>query len=285
MNNIKIKIAQNAGFCFGVRRAVGLVEDVLKNAKEEVYCWGDLIHNPVMIENLKEKGLKIIDDLKDFKNDSIFIIRSHGITLEDLNLIKKRTSEIINTTCPFVKKAQNWAEKFKKQGFQVLIIGDKNHIEVKGLNSRAENQALIVNSWEDLMRIKNKLSGKIRVICQTTQKNSKLEEIVKGLKKLKADFKVENTICLDATQKQQEVMEIEQETDLLVVIGGLHSSNTTKLVEIGRAKKIETHHIERAGDISQKWFSKDTNVFLTAGASTHPNEIIKAKKIIENFGF
>ncbi len=285
MNNIKIKIAENAGFCFGVKRAIGLVEDALKNSKEQVYCWGDLIHNPVMIKNLEKKSLKIIDNLKDFKENSVFIVRSHGITLEDLNLIKTKTNNIIDTTCPFVKKAQNCAENFKKQGLQVIIVGDKNHVEVKSINSRTGNQAFIVNNPKDLDKIKNKLSRKSGIVCQTTQKNSKLEEIIASLKKLKVDFEVQNTICLDATKKQKTVSELGNEIDLIIVIGGFHSSNTTKLAEIGKSKKIKTFHIEKAKDISKKWFSDSVKVFLTAGASTHPNEIIKAKKIIKSLTF
>ena len=285
MNNIKIKVAENAGFCFGVERAIRLVENALENNKTQVYCWGDLIHNPAMIKNLEQKGLKIINNLKNFKENSVFIVRSHGITLEDLNLIKEKTCNIIDTTCPFVKKAQDCAENFEKQEFQVIVVGDKDHVEVKSINSRTKNQAFIVNNLKDLDKIKNKLFTKVGVVCQTTQKNSKLEKIIAGLKKIKVDFEIQNTICSDATKKQKAVSELGNGIDLIIVIGGLHSSNTTKLAEIGRSKKIKTFHIERAEDISQGWFFNNAKVFLTAGASTHPNEIIEAEKIIKNFDF
>jgi len=285
MNKLKIKVAPNAGFCFGVKRAIDLVEKILENSQGPVFCWGELIHNPIMMNRLKKKGLKVIDDLKDFKINSIFVIRSHGITLEDLNLIKNKTNQIVDTTCPFVKKAQNWAKKFNEQGLKVVIIGDKNHIEVKGINSRADNQAFIIDSALELENIKEKLSEKVGIVCQTTQKSSKLMKIIQKLKELKIDFELQDTICLDSTQKQKEVKEICDEPDLLIVIGGLNSSNTTKLAEIGKSKKIKTYHIEKAEDILQKWFLKEDTVFLTAGASTPPDEVIKAKKIMENFDF
>ena len=143
----------------------------------------------------------------------------------------------------------------------------------------------MANNLAELKKIKDKLTGKIGVICQTTQKSSKLREIVEGLKELGLELEIKNTICLNTIEKQQEVSEISAETDLLIVIGGLHSSNTTKLAEMGRAKKIKTYHVENADDILQEWFSDGMNVFLTAGASTPSDEITKAKEIIEKFNF
>lgn len=285
MNNIKIKVAKEAGFCFGVERAVSLMEKTLEKNQEPVYCWGDLIHNPSVMKQLEGKGLRIIKDLRDFQENSVFVVKSHGIALADLDFVKKKTTKIVNTTCPFVIKAQHCAKEFKKRGLKVVIIGDREHVEVKGIKSRANDNAFVVSSLAELEEIKNKLTGKIGVICQTTQKKSKLEEIVKALEKLGFELEIKNTICSNTTKKQQEVKNLSSEIDLLIVIGGLHSSNTTKLAEIGRTKEIKTYHIEKASDISQEWFLDKTKVFLTAGASTPSNEIIEAKKIIKNFDF
>jgi len=286
MNNIKINIAPSAGFCFGVKRAVDLVKKTLEHNQGTVYCWGDLIHNPLIMERLKEKGLKVIDDLKNFKEGSIFVIRSHGITLEDLDLIKQKTSRIINTTCPFVKNAQNQAKYFKIKGLKILIVGDSNHVEVKGINSRANNEAFIISEVSELNKIKDNLVGnKVGVVCQTTQRKSKLKEIVSRLKELKIDFKVQDTICLDSTQKQAEVKKNCERADLLIVIGGLCSSNTAKLAEIGRSSNLETYHIENSKNISPEWFSSKSVVYIAAGASTPLDELSKAKKIIEHFDF
>lgn len=283
-NNLKIEIGKRAGFCFGVQRAFEMTEEAVKN-KKDVYCWGDLVHNPVVMENLKKQGLKIIQDLEEFPQGAIFIVRSHGVNLEDLKLIKKKAQEIINTTCPFVIKAQNQAKNFQEQKDRVLIFGDKDHVEVKGINSRTGNQALIVGGVEELDKIKDQLQGKIGIVCQTTQKNSKLQEIVKKLKKMGVDFELKNTICSDTTKKQEEVLNFPEEIDVLIVIGGLHSSNTTKLAEIGRSKKIKTYHIERVKDISNKWFKDGMKVFITAGASTPYREVQKVKEILENIEF
>lgn len=283
-NNLKIKIGEKAGFCFGVQRAFKMTEEAVKN-KKNVYCWGDLVHNPVVMENLKKQGLKVIQDLEEFPQEAIFVVRSHGVTLEDLRLVEKKAQEMINTTCPFVIKAQNQAKNFQEQKDRVLIFGDKDHVEVKGINSRTGNQALIVGGVEELNKIEDQLKGKIGIVCQTTQKNSKLKEVIKKLEKMGVDFELKNTICSDTSKKQEEVMNLSEDTDVLIVVGGLHSSNTTKLAEIGRNKKIETHHIEKAEDISTKWFKEGMKVFITAGASTPYQEVQKAKEIIENIEF
>jgi 4-hydroxy-3-methylbut-2-enyl diphosphate reductase len=144
---------------------------------------------------------------------------------------------------------------------------------------------LIVKDVKELKENKAKLKGKIGIVCQTTQKNSKLKEITDYLKKEGIDFQLNNTICLNTTKKQKEVANLNSDINVLVVIGGLHSSNTTKLAEIGRIKKIRTYHIEKAEDISKNWFKDEVKVFITAGASTPYEETEKAKKIIENFNF
>ena len=284
MNNLKLEIAKNAGFCFGVQRAVDMVAEALKNNKK-VYCWGDLVHNPMVIKKLKKDGLKIIESLREFPEKSIFVVRSHGMTAEDLAYIKEKTFKIIDTTCPFVVKAQKCAKNLKEQGFNILIVGDKDLVEVKGIDSYADGDSLIVKNVEELRIMKAKLKGKIGVVAQTTQKNSNLQQITKELEKMGVDFVVNNTICSDATNKQAEITDIPKNTDVLIVIGGLHSSNTTKLAEIGRQKQIKTYHIETATEIDKNWFQGDENVFVTAGASTPLNELGDAKKIIRAFDF
>jgi 4-hydroxy-3-methylbut-2-enyl diphosphate reductase len=283
MNNIKIEVAKKAGFCFGVQRAVDLVKkNIAEN--ENVYCWGDLVHNPVVMNDLRERGLILIDDLSKFPQGAFFVVRSHGMMLEDLEIVKKKTSKIINTTCPFVIKAQTVAQKLAEKGEQVLLFGDKEHVEVQGINSRTKNKALIVNGVDELILIKDKLKEKIAIVCQTTQKNSKLEEIVKKLEEWEIDFDLNNTICLDTTNKQKEVAEC-LKPDVLIVLGGLHSSNTTKLAEIGKSRGIRTYHIEKAGDISRDWFKGDEKVFITAGASTPPDEIGRVEEVIGSWSF
>jgi 4-hydroxy-3-methylbut-2-enyl diphosphate reductase len=285
MNNIKIEIAKKAGFCFGVQRAVDLVEEVLQDNKR-VYCLGDLVHNPVVIKRLTKKGFRIIDDLKDLPEDAVFVIRSHGMIFSDIELAKKKTFKIVDATCPFVIKAQNCAKNFADENKTVLIVGDKNHIEVKGINSRTNNKAFVVNGVSDLKDILEEIKNKeLAVVCQTTQKQPKLDEVVKKLKEWNLNFEVSNTICLDTTNKQGEVNNLSDDIDILIVIGGLHSSNTTKLAEIGRSKKIKTYHVETASDISENWFNGIEKVFITAGASTPPEELGAAKKIIEKFNF
>jgi len=280
MKNIKIKIGEEAGFCFGVKRAVELVDKILNDSEKQVYCWGDLIHNPSVKERLEKKGLKIIQDVQDFPEGEVFVIRSHGISLENLKEIEKKAVSIIDTTCPFVNKAQKEAKNFQEKGFNVLILGDKNHPEVKGIESWARNggKVLVINSLEELVSEKDQLKGKWGIVCQTTQKKSLLESIINVLDEWGVAAEVKDTICLDTNKKRDELKEELDESNLLIVLGGLKSSNTNKLAEIGRKKGIKTYHVEKAEDILSDWFFDEARVFLTAGASTPVEEIVKAEK-------
>lgn len=261
-----IKIAKNAGFCFGVKRAVGILEKALEKG-QKVYCLGSLIHNRQVIEKLEQKGLATVEDISEIPAGGIFIIRSHGVAPQIIEKIKNKGVKILDATCPFVRHAQMTAEKFHKDGYDVVICGDPNHAEVIGINGWTDNTAKIIYNAKDAKNLKfEKPAG---VLSQTTQKNELLKNTVlalleNGVKKIA----VENTICLDSSTKQAEVSALAKEVDLMIVIGGKNSSNTGKLAQLSEAQKIPTYHIETASELQKEWFKNAKKVGIAAGAST-----------------
>lgn len=261
----KIVLVEGAGFCFGVKRAIDIAFNVAQKHKDGVFTLGPIIHNPQVVEKLKDLGVYPIDDI--FKeNIKTLIIRAHGIPKEKFEEIKKLGIEIIDATCPFVKKAQNLAEKLASAGYQVVIIGDKEHPEVKGIFSYAGENAVVVNSAD--MPLLNK---KIGIIQQTTQPLFKVKEIINKIINSLNEFeeiRIFNTLCnftskrLDATEK------VAKEVDVMIVIGGKNSANTTQLANLCRTVGVKTYHIESSQEIDKKWVESAKKIGITAGAST-----------------
>lgn len=263
----KIIIAKNAGFCFGVKRAVNMVEELLKK-KKEVYIVGELIHNHQVIEKLEEKGLRTVKSVKEIPAKKIMVIRSHGAPIGVIRQARKRGIKIFDATCPFVQKARLTAKNFYQKKYDIVICGDKNHAEAIGINSLADNQAKIVASAEEVKKIKFSKTT-VGLLSQTTYKLDLLKNVAsalleKGIKRII----IENTICSDCSTKQAEVKKLASKVDLMLVIGGKNSSNTTKLAEISRAVGTKTFHIEKANEIKNEWLKKAKVIGLAAGAST-----------------
>ncbi|MFW5885077.1 MAG: 4-hydroxy-3-methylbut-2-enyl diphosphate reductase [Patescibacteria group bacterium] len=269
----EIVVAENAGFCFGVRRAVDMAEKALeKNGDKKVFCWGELIHNPRVVEDLKKRGMRIVDTIEKVEDDSMFIVRSHGIPQDKLKKIKdpQRKIKIIDTTCPFVEKAQKSAIDFQKKGFQVVIFGDPEHVEVIGINS-CVNYCGIVSDGELSEKDEEKISesSKIGILSQTTRKKEEFENFAKKVKTLNEKVEVRNTICMETSRKQGEVRKMINSGDILFVVGGKNSSNTGKLAEIGRKIGVRTYHIENSQEIKKDWLKNcKGKIVITAGAST-----------------
>lgn len=263
----KIIVAKNAGFCFGVKRAVDMVNDLLEE-KKEIYMIGELVHNNQVVETLEKKGLKTVKSLDEIPSSGVMVIRSHGVPIDVIEEAKQRGIEIIDATCPFVNKARIVARDFYKKGYETLICGDKNHVEIIGINSLTDNSAKIVNSAEQVKDV-NFEKSIIGVMSQTTYKLSLLKEVVSAL--MDQGYKkivMENTICLDSATKQAEIRSLAKDVDVMIVVGGRSSSNTNKLAEISTAAGTTTHHIETANELKKEWFNKADNIGVAAGAST-----------------
>jgi 4-hydroxy-3-methylbut-2-enyl diphosphate reductase len=283
---LKIKIADNAGFCFGVKRAIDLAEKIA-DKKLKVYTLGPIIHNPQEVKRLAKNGIKILKNPNKVKN-SFIILRTHGIPFElHKKLEENKIINIIDATCPFVKRTQNIVKKLsmdaKFEGKTIIIIGEKIHPEVIALMSYGNGKCVIIENSKEARNFKG--NEKFSVVSQTTQTPKNFNEIIKILKKYHK-IKVYNTICNATLDRQKSAAKLAQIVDLMIVIGGKNSGNTTRLAQICSIK-TKTYHIEIANDIEEKWFKNILSVGLTAGAST-PNWIIKdvevkIKKFIGNY--
>lgn len=274
-----VKIAKNSGFCFGVKRAINIALDAAKTHKH-IVTLGPIIHNPQMVEKLAQEGIESVEDLDAIRNRPT-IIRSHGVKKETLLLLKESGVEIINATCPYVSKAQEHAQLLSREGYQVIILGDKNHPEVKALRSYLNGEVVIVENADQLPSQK---FGKIGIICQTTRNVSDLENLVQKLIPRSHEIRIINTICNATTVRQASTIELAKESDVMIVIGGKNSSNTKMLAKICE-NYVETYHIETEREIECKWFIEKENVGITAGASTPDWIIVEVhNKIIECMG-
>jgi len=271
---MEVILAQEAGFCFGVKRALKLVEKALKEYGE-VFSIGPLIHNQRVIDELKEKGLKVLDSVTEVLKGPV-IIRSHGVTKEALADLKKRNIPIIDGTCPNVKKVQKLAQSLSQKGFSILIIGEKDHAEVKGILSYTKGKTIVIESLEDIPESLPK--RKIALLIQTTQEPERVKEILGFLFERVREMNVYNTLCEAAQKRQKEAVELAKKVDLLFVIGGKESANTRRMVEVCKRVQPRTYHIEGPEEIRPELLKMAKKVGVTGGASTPPSLI---KKVYE----
>ncbi|EOD01639.1 bifunctional 4-hydroxy-3-methylbut-2-enyl diphosphate reductase/30S ribosomal protein S1 [Caldisalinibacter kiritimatiensis] len=268
---MKIILAENSGFCFGVEKAINTAIEVVNNENKKIYSLGPLIHNNQVINMLNKKGLEIIDDITDIDNGKI-IIRSHGVPFNTIQLAKQRHLEIIDTTCPFVKKIQLKVKKYYEKGYAIVIIGNPKHPEVIGINGWCNNSAHIINSENDIDDIPK--YDKICIVAQTTARKDKFNKLSKLISTKGREVKIFNTICNATKLRQEACKKVAKKADAIVVIGGFHSSNTQKLAQISRKFCPNTYHIETAEQLPLDKLINCDIVGVTAGAST-PDWIIK----------
>ncbi|MDI3540858.1 MAG: small subunit ribosomal protein ispH, lytB [Thermosediminibacterales bacterium] len=269
---LNLILAEHAGFCFGVKRALNLLEGAL-NQKKPIYTLGPLIHNPQVVEYFKKRGVKVVENLSQInKQNAVIVFRTHGVSPEIFSEARERGLSIIDATCPFVKRVQKKARQLLRQGYQVIIVGDPLHPEVQAINSWCENKAKIVNNQADLNNLH--FCDKLGVVSQTTTNKDIWAKIVEDLKQKFPEAKTFNTICNATSQRQKAAKELASAVDLMIVIGGYNSSNTRKLAELCKNIGTKTYHIEEAKELDPAWLKKAKNVGITAGAST-PDWIIK----------
>jgi (E)-4-hydroxy-3-methyl-but-2-enyl pyrophosphate reductase len=264
-------VVKKAGFCFGVKRAIKIAFDVAKKKNEKVYTWGPLIHNPQVVEDLKKKGVYVVEDLREIKKGTL-IIRSHGIHPKILERIKGKKIEVVDATCPFVKKAQNKAKLLSDQGYPVAVVGEADHPEVQGIIGYANDCALVINPTqtnEDFHKFK-----RLGVVAQTTLNIEAFRQVIGKLVEKVGELKVFNTICHATAQIQKATLELAEKVDLMIVVGGHNSANTTRLAKLCKRIGTPTHHIETARELQRGWFKGKTRVGVTAGTST-PDWLIR----------
>lgn len=265
--HLKLDISEFSDFCFGVKRAIFLAEKALKKSPRPVFSLGPLIHNRQVVTRLSDKGLKVRNSLKDIKKGTI-VIRSHGVAPGILDEIKKKKLGIVDATCPFVKNAQHLVKKLKDAGYTLIIIGDKDHPEVKSLRSFSGLKAKVIATKSDAMRLKLK-EKKIGVIAQTTESPQNFLEVVTELmKKESSEIRIFNTICRDANMRQEATEKSSKYNDLVIVVGGKNSANTKRLYKICKNMKKNAHHIEKGSEIKSEWLKGRRTVGIVSGAST-----------------
>ncbi|GLI52860.1 4-hydroxy-3-methylbut-2-enyl diphosphate reductase [Thermodesulfovibrio yellowstonii] len=268
-----IVLVEGAGFCFGVKRAIDIAFDVARKHKDGVFTLGPIIHNPQVVERLKDLGVYPVDEILQ-NTIKTLIIRAHGIPKEKFNELKKLGCEIIDATCPFVKKAQNLAEKLASEGYQVLIIGDREHPEVKGIFSYAGEKAIVINHADNKLKEAKKIpifNKKIGIIQQTTQPMSKVKEIMNKIINSLNEFeeiRIFNTLCNFTSRRLEATEKVAKEVDVMIVVGGKNSANTTQLANLCKKIGVKTYHIEDAQEIDKKWVNSAKKIGVTAGAST-----------------
>ena len=276
---MRVRVANHSGFCFGVKRAIKIAEKTLASSKgsKNIYSLGSIIHNPQVVGALSKKGLKVIKDIIDARSGTI-IISSHGAPIEIVNKIKKKKLALVDATCPFVKNAHNIVKDLKSKGYDVIVIGDKKHPEVKALLSLTRT-----TPGPGSGRPGSGSGKKVAFVSQTTQsKDNYLRGIFDILKEDFSEARIFNTICSDTAQRQALAKKFLKECDVMMVVGGKDSANTRRLYQICRESGVDSHHIETEKEIKKKWFFEKRSCGVVSGAST-PDEMVKkvTKKISE----
>ena len=268
---MKIKVANSAGFCFGVKRAVNMAFETAQKTRGQVYTLGPIIHNPQVVAQLEARGVKAIKSLSRIKSGTV-IIRSHGVHPKVLAGLRKRGVRIVDATCPFVTKAQKAAALLKQEGRQVVIVGEAKHPEVVALKGYAGSNSVVYN------RNDFKVQKKLGVLAQTTLSAVDFIDALMSFGRQADDIHIINTICQATKVRQQDTMRLAKDSDVMIVVGGRNSANTSRLLELCRKVGRPAHHVETEKELRSHWFKNCTKVGVTAGAST-PDGMVK--KVVE----
>ena len=272
---MEVILAESAGFCFGVKRAVETVYEQTKTGKK-IYTYGPIIHNEEVVKDLEKKGVQVLEEDGQLEclTEGTVIIRSHGVAKEINTRIEGKGLECIDATCPFVKRIHKVVEKESKAGKQIVIIGNPGHPEVEGIMGWSETPAVVIESEEEAANFVPAEGKDICLVSQTTFNYNKFQELVEIIQEKGYNISVVNTICNATEERQTEARRIASQVDAMIVIGGTHSSNTRKLYEICRKECERTYFIQTLDDLQLDFPNSVLRVGITAGAST-PNNIIE----------
>jgi 4-hydroxy-3-methylbut-2-enyl diphosphate reductase len=275
MSDLTIIGVEEAGFCFGVKRALQLANEATER-HPEVACLGPLIHNRQVVEDLERRGMRVVETIEDVPSGSAALVRAHGAGPTVYQAAQEHNIDLIDATCPFVRRVQQAAARFAEDDYQVLVLGEREHPEAQAIVAHAGGRAVIVEDAGELDGIK--VTDRVAVVCQTTQRLDKLQELVAALLPQIGELRVANTIC-DATSKRQKAsVAVAREVDLMLVIGGYHSANTNRLAQICSATGTRTEHIETADELRGEWLDGVETVGITAGASTPPEAVAAVRE-------
>jgi 4-hydroxy-3-methylbut-2-enyl diphosphate reductase len=273
---MEVILAKTSGFCFGVKRAVDTVYEQIDSGGGEIYTYGPIVHNEEVVKDLESRGVKVLDSPKELEEleGGKVIIRAHGVSKEICDLIEEKQLDCIDATCPFVKRIHNIVEKESGNGRHIIIIGNDGHPEVEGIKGWSHTPATVIESEQEAEDFVAKNNEKLCIVSQTTFNYKKFKYLVEIFQKKGYDIIVANTICNATEQRQKEAIELAARADVMIVIGGFHSSNTRKLYELCKSKCENTYYIQTLADLQIDIPNSVELVGITAGAST-PNKIIE----------
>jgi len=264
---MEIILARDMGFCWGVRRAISIMEEVVQQ-EGEVYSLGPIVHNPLVMAELEKRGVRAINGNIPLQEGKPLAITAHGAGPEIYRLAREKGIRLIDTTCPIVTKSQRWARRMAQQGFTIIIFGDAQHREVKGVLAWTEGKGMAVT---DVSQVPRGLS-RIAVISQTTQEPRKFAAFVAQLLQERIEeiheFRLVGTLCNVTSSQQEAARELARQVDVVIVVGGRNSANTRHLAEVCQETGVPTYHIERAEELDPAWVRGCRKVGITAGAST-----------------
>lgn len=267
--------ASEMGFCFGVRRAVEMMEQSVRE-RGPMVSLGSVVHNPQVVEKLREEGLDVINDVSHVDGRTV-AITAHGVGQQVIDDLEASGVDIVDTTCPIVTRSQQWAKRLSEEGFAVVIFGDPKHKEVRGVLGWASGHVLCLTSEEEVAELPEGFPSRVGVLSQTTETEARFASFVKQLMEVNMDriseLRVLNTLCHATTAQQAATMHLADTVELMVVVGGHDSANTRHLAVVSRERGVETYHIETADEIDPAWLRGRERVGVTAGAST-PDSVI-----------
>ena len=272
---MEVVLAKSSGFCFGVKRAVDRVYEQLADHKK-IYTYGPIVHNEDVVKDLEKQGVRVLNTEEELGalTEGSVVIRAHGVPKRVYEIMEQRGIECIDATCPFVKRIHKIVEKESTEGRHIIIVGNAKHPEVEGIMGWCKNPATVIESKEEALDFKGSPDDKYCVVSQTTFNYKKFQELVEIFQKKGYDIIVANTICSATEERQKEASELAAKADVMIVIGGTHSSNTRKLYELCKSECENTYYIQTLADLQLELPNSVELVGITAGAST-PNKIIE----------
>ena len=278
---MKILLAKDSGYCFGVRDAVDMAYKEAKKSKE-VYMLGTIVHNEKVVEDLSRVGAKVVQSLEEVPKDKPILFRAHGTTPKVWQEAKNKNLNLIDATCPLVTEIHEEIRKLEKEGRRTIIIGDHGHDEVVGIAAQVKNPIILANVEEAISLRKMKKAG---VVSQSTQMIENVQEIINVLMKKVFDLRFVNTICFPTRRNHEQIKELAASADLMIIIGSFTSANSKRLTQLALDKNKYSYQVTCANDLDISWFSNIDVVGISAGASTPDDiidEVISQIKLIGN---
>ena len=276
-----ILVAEHAGVCYGVERALNKAYEAAGQATAPVNTLGPLIHNPRVVLELEDAGVGLAESLSDCKGGTV-VVRAHGVVPQTIEDARDRGLEVVDATCPYVKKVHHAASRLSAEGYQVLVVGESGHPEVEGIMGHAGQGPRVVSDVEDIAGLE--LGDRVGVVVQTTQTDERLAQVAAALVARCREVRVVNTICKATHERQQSAAALACSVDAMIVIGGKNSGNTRRLYQICAESCARTYHIESSDELDPAWFDACSRVGVTAGASTPAAHINQVIELLREFG-